>query len=72
MAQMISPLPARKVVASSLGSAVATFVLWLAETRLGLQMPPPVQAAVILIVTFVTGYLVPPAARDQINTDASH
>ena len=66
MTRMATPVPARKVIAASLGSAIATIVLWLVESFGGLVVPPPVQAAVIVVVTFTLGYFVPPSAGDQV------
>lgn len=66
MAKMASAQPARKVVAASLGSALATITVWLIETYGGVAMPATVQAAAIVVVTFIVGYMVPPAAADQV------
>ena len=69
MSHMVSSTPARKVIASSLGTAVATVSLWMLEEFGGLAIPAPVQAAAIVIVTFMVGYLVPPSAQDQVVSD---
>ena len=66
MTRMATSKPARKVIASSIGAAVATLVIWCIQIWFGVETPPPVQAAITVIVSFLLGYYVPPAPQDQI------
>jgi hypothetical protein len=69
MARMTSPLPARKVMAGSLGAAVATILIYGIETFLEGPLPAPVTAAANVIIVFLFGYFVPPALRDTVSTE---
>ena len=48
---------ASKVIASSLGAAVATVAIWAAE--FAIDIPETVEAALVVIFTFALGWLVP-------------
>lgn len=68
MTRMMTNMPARKVTASSLGSALSVLALWGLEEFGGITMPAKVEWAFVLSVTFLVGYFVPPAQRDQVTT----
>lgn len=61
--------PTNKVMAGSLGAALATIGLFVIEQALGEPLPAPVQTAVITVVTFAVGYLFPPSVNDAIDVD---
>lgn len=66
MTRMITNIPARKVAASSIGSAVSVLGVWALQEFANVTMPAAVQSALVLCVTFLMGYYVPPAPRDQV------
>jgi len=53
-----SSLPKNKVIASSMGAAIATLLIAGLRTR-GVELDDQVQAAVTVLITFGLGYLVP-------------
>ena len=62
-----SALPVRKVGAAGLGGAVSTALIWALGHFAGLELGEEVTAAVVTLVTFAVGYLVPdrqPASDD--------
>lgn len=66
MPRMTNSTPARKVVAGSLSAAISTIVLWALKEFIGIEIPDAIQAAVLTVVVFVVGYLVPPSAEDTV------
>lgn len=57
---MSSWKPVPKMVATALGGAVATIVIWILSTSTDVEMPPEVAAALAWILAFVAGYLKTP------------
>jgi len=55
-----SALPVRKVNAAGLAGALMTVIAWMLSRR-GISMPPDVAAALTTVLSFVAGYLTPPA-----------
>ena len=55
----MSALPVRKVGAAGLGGAVATGVIWALSHFAGIELGEEVAAALVTIITFGVGYLVP-------------
>ncbi|MGB1265764.1 MAG: hypothetical protein ACPG6L_08540 [Nereida ignava] len=68
MTRMITKMPAQKVAASALGSAVSVVAIWALNEFANVEMPTVVQPAFVLCITFLVGYFVPPAPRDQVTT----
>lgn len=66
MARMITNRPARKVAASSVGSAFSVLAVWALAEFGKIEMPVGVESALVLLVTFVFGYFVPPSPHDQV------
>lgn len=67
MARMKNAIPARKVITSTLASAVATVVIWALDTYLlDPDMPAAVAGSVLTICTALVGYYTPPSAEDQV------
>ncbi len=66
MAKMITNRPARKVTASSLGSALSVVAVWALSEFGDIEMPVEVNLAFSALVTFLVGYFVPPSASDQV------
>lgn len=66
--RMTTPNPTRKVVASTVGAALTTILIYVIERYSGHADPIPqhVTGALQVVVVFAFGYLVPPAARDTI------
>lgn len=64
--QMMTGVPARKVMAGSVGAALAMILIYALETMAGIVLPEAVAGAINVIVVFLFGYYVPPAARDAI------
>jgi energy-converting hydrogenase Eha subunit C len=54
-----SAAPVRKVAAATLAGALVTLVVWAAATFLHLNISAEVAAAIVTVVIFVVGYLVP-------------
>lgn len=64
--RMMTSAPARKVTAGALVSAITTLLVWwIKSANPELNIPGGVEAAVTTILTFVGGYLTPPARQDQ-------
>jgi len=65
--QMETKIPARKVMASTLGAALATIIIYVVQANfLNEDLPVHVVGAIQLITVFAAGYLVPPSANDRI------
>lgn len=45
-----------KVIASTLGAAIATLICW-GLSLVGVDVPVEAQGAIVVIVTFISGYL---------------
>ncbi len=69
MPRMTSNIPARKVMAGSVGAAVGTIAIWLLTETTGLTLPPTVEAALLTVIVFAVGYVVPPSANDTVDTN---
>lgn len=65
MNPMTTAIPTRKVMASTIGAAVATILVFAIEAMAGIGLPDSVAGAVNVIAVFVFGYYTPPAARDR-------
>ena len=59
-----SAAPVRKVVAGTIGGAVASLVLWLLSQYANFNPPPEVAGAITTIIAFLVGYIVPPSPND--------
>lgn len=66
MARMKSGWPAQKVLAGSVGAAVATVLVYFIEALVGAPLPETVVGAIHVITVFAFGYFMPPAERDDI------
>lgn len=62
---MKSNAPSRKVGVSALAAALTTVIL----SFLPEDPTPELKTAIVTIVTFAIGYLVPPSANDGVVTD---
>jgi hypothetical protein len=69
MARMTTNRPARKVAASSVGSALSVLAVWALAEFGGIEMPAGVESALVLLVTFLVGYYVPPSPHDQVEPE---
>ena len=66
MTRMQTAMPARKVTASALGSAISILIIFALREWTDIEIREGVSTAIVTVSTFVVGYLVPPAARDQV------
>jgi len=66
MARMINKRPARKVTASSVGSALSVLAVWALAEFGKIELPAGIESALVLVATFLVGYFVPPSAHDQV------
>ena len=66
MAKMQSLKPAQKILAGGLAGAVATIIVWLIESIGKTTVPGAVAVAISTVLSFITAYLVPPSADDQV------
>lgn len=64
--RMNSNRPVRKVTASMLAGAIVQLLLWLNGQMGGPALPPEVQGAMTVLVSFVVAYIVPPAPTEQV------
>jgi len=69
MARMTTNRPARKVAASSVGSALSVMAVWALAEFGNIEMPVGVESAFVLLVTFLVGYYVPPSPYDQVEPE---
>lgn len=53
--------PVRKVTAAGTSGALATVVVWIVDTAVGVEVPAVVAAAIATLVAAGTGYGVPSA-----------
>jgi hypothetical protein len=56
--------PIRKVASAAIGGAVATILIWLLSLG-GIEVMGDVAAAIVLVVTFIIGYLVPASTAER-------
>ena len=63
MAKMATAKPANKVVGGSVGAALTTIIFWFLAEQ-GMEIPVPVQGAIVVVLTFLFGYFVPPGKAD--------
>ena len=61
--RMATGAPTTKVVGGTLGTALATLLIW-GLTQAGLSIDESVKVALTTVVTFFAGYMIPPAPRD--------
>ena len=57
--------PTTKVMAGSVGAAIATLVIWGIESS-GLTVDQGVKVAITTLMTFLLGYYMSPAPRDGV------
>jgi hypothetical protein len=57
--------PTTKVMGGTLGAALATLFIW-GLTAAGLTVDESVKVALTTVITFVAGYMIPPAPRDNV------
>jgi hypothetical protein len=68
MAKMATLVPAQKVSAAALVGALTTIVFTIIEKAANTQVPSYLATSIMTVVSFLVAYLVPPAARDQVET----
>ncbi len=68
--RMNSNLPSRKVGVSALAAALSTVFLSFVPIQ-GDSPTPGLEAAIVTIVTFALGYLVPPSSNDVAVSNSS-
>lgn len=67
--RMAGDAPAKKVVAASLGAALAQVVVWALVTFTSVDaLPAGFEVSITVIMAFLLGYVTPPSERDQIVT----
>jgi hypothetical protein len=64
MARMQTNVPSQKVTVGVLAGAITTIVIWALKSVV--VIPGEVAAAITTVLTFVTSYFFPPAARDPV------
>jgi hypothetical protein len=57
--------PTAKVMGGTIGAAVATLLIW-GLAAAGLNIDETVKVALTTVITFVVGYMIPPAPRDNV------
>jgi len=66
MFEQQSKMPTRKVWGASTMAAVATLLTFLAKRYLDLEVDADIQAAIVVVLTAVAAYFIPPAENDGI------
>ena len=59
-------VPVNKVTVSTLAGALAAILVWLLRTYTSIDIPPEVQDALIVLLTFLAGWLTPPGAGEVV------
>ena len=54
-----SNAPVPKVVAATVGAAAVTVIMVIISTATGWDIPPGLEGAVAVLITFIAGYLAP-------------
>lgn len=62
--KMASAAPTRKVAAGGLGGAISVIVIAVVHSAFHVDIDPTVASAITIVVSFLLGYFVPPAATD--------
>ena len=57
--------PTSKVMGGTIGAAISTLLIW-GLTKTGLTVDESVKVALTTIITFIAGYMMPPAPRDNV------
>ena len=57
--------PTSKVMGGTIGAAISTLLIW-GLTKAGLTVDESVKVALTTIITFIAGYMMPPAPRDNV------
>jgi putative flippase GtrA len=52
-------MPTRKVTAGTVAGALTTIIVWVVSEFFQVEIPPPVAAAITVILAMGTAYLVP-------------
>lgn len=66
MAEQISAAPTRKVMVGGITGALSIIVIWIIQESAKIDIPAEVSSAFTTLITFLVGYLVPPASDDQV------
>lgn len=68
MTRQKNAAPTRKVIAATVGGALAVLLIYALESDLifGKDLPEHVEVAISTIVVFVLGYWIPPSENDDI------
>lgn len=66
MTRMVTQTLTRKVVGSTLAAVLSVFLIWQAEATSGIDIPEVVEAAILTILVFVTGYYTPPSHLNRL------
>jgi putative flippase GtrA len=69
-ARSASALPVRKVAAGGAAGAVTVILVWIASAAFKVDIPPEVASAITVVISFVAGYLIPPAPGEVVVTPA--
>ena len=59
--------PTTKVMGGSIGAALAALLIW-GLTEAGLTVDEGVKVALTTVITFIVGYMIPPAPRDRVSS----
>ena len=57
--------PTTKVMGGTIGAAMATLLIW-GLTAAGLTVDESVKVSLTTVITFIAGYMIPPAPKDNI------
>lgn len=52
-------MPSTKVSGATIAAALSSIALWLLKEYMGVNVPQPVEGAIIVLLTLAVGYLVP-------------
>jgi len=62
--QMATSVPSRKVLSSGAAGAIVTIIIWAIQAFAKVTIPAEVAAALVTLLSALTGYFVPPSQND--------
>ena len=66
MASQETGAPTTKVMGGTIGAAVSTLIIWGLSSAGHLTIDESVKVALTTVITFVCGYMIPPASGDKV------
>ncbi len=61
-----SAFPVRKVAAGGAAGAITAIIVWILSAAFKINIPPEIASAITVVLSFLAGYLIPPAPGDVV------